>query len=204
MANGLTVDSREWANTLRQYLPYVRRDLAYVLNKKGMVISARASRETAKANWSKAKSELRRMAYAIITKQRREKGKPLPTKDEWPEVVEAFLVARQRSMAWLKAGWIPAIQEFARAIGKTSTAKGLRAKHKVGGATPAKQSVSPRAELFNAAIATHGGTGAESALSEHAGKGLKIAMEKEMADMVRFVEREMQRRADQAARRMFR
>lgn len=132
MANRIKfkVDTRQFMATLRTYTEHTRRDIPTICNTKAFYIARRATIETPKADKAKVLEELRgsrikntvtkkgitkqtkyTLAQLIIIARRAQKGlstKKVDIKDD----VKAFIAGRLKSIAFLKAGWIPSIKRL--------------------------------------------------------------------------------------------
>ncbi len=192
----IKMDTREWSRTLAQYMEHTKKDLATVINTKALYIDRGAIRETEKADIQKLTEELRDgLAEKIIRARYFKEGKKQPSNAEVEEKAKRLIAARRRSVGFLKAGWIPGIQAFNRALGRSSTAPSrslLWSKSNIGGAKAAQPGWKIEAEMWNAAVATHGGQQGEAALAKFATAGWEKAAAKEVASMKVYIEGKLQ------------
>jgi hypothetical protein len=132
MAKGVTfkVNKSEFTRTLNEYKKLSRRDPAVIVNTKAFYILRRAVVETPKADKAAISAELRgsrmkdvtlkngrvrrtkyTLAQLIIIARRAAKGLPT-SKAAIKEEVEKFTKARLKSIAFIKAGFLPGVKVF--------------------------------------------------------------------------------------------
>lgn len=124
------LDTKEFNRTLAQYRKYSRRDAALIVNTKAFYIARRAAVETPKADRNAIVSELRggrlkaivmksgrvknvhyNLAQLIVIARRSAAGLPT-SKSAIADNVKKLINARARSIAFIKAGWLPAIKRL--------------------------------------------------------------------------------------------
>lgn len=140
----LKFSQQEFNKTLRQYIQYSRRDIPVIVNTKAFYIARRATIETPKADKQKIREELRggrlkntttargktkqvkyTLAQLLIVARRAAKGLSTKKRDIADDV-KALVAGRLRSIAFLKAGWIPAIKKLEPLADKVAGAKAPR------------------------------------------------------------------------------
>ena len=119
-----------------------------------------------------------------------------------------WLAKRLSARAYMSAGFKPAIKKFAVALGISSNEaldkKGKNYKwHLMGGATVAGAGVRTMASIWNSALAKLTDR-PEAKLFGVAGKALQAALDFEVASMDKFVEAELQKRANKYSARPLR
>lgn len=119
-----------------------------------------------------------------------------------------WLAKRLAARAYMSAGFKPAIKKFAAALGIPSNdALDRKGKNynwaKMGGAAAATESIRAVASIWNSALAPVTARPAEK-LESVAGKALQSAVNAEVASMDKFVESELQRRANKFSAKLLR
>ena len=133
------------------------------------------------------------LAALIINKRRGRSGYPGLYGRDMARAVRNLLAARFRSIAFLKSGWIPAIQILAPLADKQGQPPidpaGKQIGLPKGDAVPGIEGEVTSAEIWNTAgSARHDIHGA---LAHYGGEGLRIAMADEEASTAEYVERKM-------------
>jgi len=173
----ITINTREFNAALRKYAELSKRTLPEIINRKAYFIARRAVFETPKASRVEIRQKLGRiskrngqlklvrlswawrrdmpMAEAIIRARFHRDGKPQPTKDQVQELMIQLILARTRSIAYFKSGWLPAIQKLEAFVkskfGAARRDRDARVKGRLkGNATPARPGWRPKATIENA------------------------------------------------------
>lgn len=124
----IDVNFPEWARALKAYESEVKNhDLPYILNKRGRNIASKASRFTPKATKKEIDMEMTMTAsggkafrgkaygpwlFVLTNAQRKRKGLPVVGGRAMSGPAQSFLKKRHSSIAYIKAGWTPAIIKF--------------------------------------------------------------------------------------------
>ena len=213
---------------MRRYRDLSKRDPATITNTKGYFISRRAQAETPKADRAKIERELgsfvsvmrqgrrgkmvkRRevvlakgqsgapLAALIVNARRRDRGLPALQGPEMAKEVRKLLASRFRSIAFLKAGWIPAIRTLSVVAEKRGAPRGDMSARQIGGpkgyAIPAHVGWKVSTIIANTAVAK-GDTG--EALIRYGGPALQRAFDAETRSMKQYIERKMKSTAIRA------
>jgi hypothetical protein len=215
-----TWDQSEFDRALLSYLRVVPHSLAEVLNKKALYLARGALRLTPKASraeiealgivayqiagktgrrlkrvkaiYNVTDSRARRILISIWRKRGELAGK---TEEDIQGGVKKFLAARLRSIAFLSAGWIPAIRAMARKTGEAADTAGVRAFGRPKGrGTPASDGWDPVAVIENS-VRPRESPGAARAAEWMRG-ALEKAFAQELASMQEFILKRLQRDAD--------
>jgi hypothetical protein len=225
MPNGIKIYNREFRRDLADYSKASKRDLRTIIDTKGFYISRGAVRNTLKTPREKIKSQLTAPSdvapsaplAAIIINSILGGGKGSLPKSiralvkqgkkglqgaAMKKAERIFISAKQRTRAFLAAGFLPAVKVFERlAEKKTGAPRVDRAVKQYG---KAKGSGIPTREsgwVVRATI-TNSATGAKeekggAALIKHAGAALQQAFNDEAASMRQYVVDKMQKTANQ-------
>lgn len=214
------IRTTEFDRTLKEYRKYSKRDLATIVNTKALFIARRAILETPKANKNQIARELGRMVKsgknagklrlksgsqhdaplaALIINKRRGPGRGLYG-SMMEEAIRQLLSARNRSIAFLKSGWIGAVRKllpFADRGGPRQDRVAKEYGQAKGDATPARDNSvwKTKATITNSADSTHDKTGA---LIKYGGPALQRAFNAEEASMREYIERKLRESARQA------
>jgi hypothetical protein len=183
MANpfSIRINRRDFDRSLSQYIRHSRRDVPVIVNTKAFYIARRATVETPKSDKSKVMAELRgsrsknfttkkgktkqiqySLAQLLVVARRASKGLSIKKSDIKDEV-KKLISSRLRSIAFLKAGWLPAIKKLEPLSDKIGGGGGARISKRNSGtqygkpkgdATPAKESsgMKARATILNDAL----------------------------------------------------
>lgn len=207
-------DQDQFNSVLRRYLQVCTRDLVTAINTKGYYIARGATRLTVKADKVKIKSQLFKLVTlhrkdgstdigpllaGLVNKRRGAKeekglfGRPMAKE------MLAVMRARNRSVAFLKSGWLPSI----RKLGPLSDRRGAPPMDRSarqygrdrGGAVPAKEASEIVTTIINSAIASRE---TNDALAKFGGKGLSVAFQAEAASMMQYIEKKLAKATQQA------
>lgn len=211
----LKIDTREFQRTLRDYEKVSKRDLATILNTKGFYIARGAVRDTHKADKDKVKAELTALVKSgkkfktvkrfsrfgleydaplislLINMRRGARGEKGLYGKSMANAVKGWLGARLRSIAFLRAGFIPAIKAFEPLAEKKGQAPKMDGATRQYGKPKGSAKVAkadtwrPVASITNAASAKGD---KNSALERYVGEGLRSAFAKEVASMKQYME----------------
>lgn len=222
----IKIDTREFQRTLKSYMEWSKKDLAFVINDKAFRMAKAASFFNFKADKAKISASLLAdgkngapRAAAIINRNLK-LGGPMGERvskivkepigkglfgAKMREAEKKFIKAMSGAASFMSSGWLPAVAAFGRASGQTKFNKNtLRAEKKnLGGATLARPGMNPVAVLWNAAFSKPENTSNPNAI-KHAETALSKAMIQEQASMAKYIERKMQQRADALAKRFLR
>jgi len=218
----LSVNTHEFATTLKRYMALSRRGPADIINRKAFFIARGACRLTPKADKAQIKTTLGRiikkktgartlvlakaadrdmsLAEAIIRARFYRAGLPQPSKEKIGELIEGLINSRMRSIAFLKSGWLPAIRSLDALVSNKRGAPALdKAAVQVGqpkgGATAAKEGWRVSATIYNAAQSRHD---KRQALFNYARPALEEAVQNEVASMVKWMEERLRGDAHRA------
>lgn len=223
----IQLDMREFKAALRDYMRVTSKDVATVLNTKALFIARAATVTTKKADKGQIQTELQSgavqrvkinktgkrkgqygkrgrvfgtLAERILWKRAHQKGE-LPTYREMGVKVRRFINARKRSIAYIAAGWIPAIRILSaagvdRGGPRQDRSVKRRGSRMIGDATPARPTkrLNSYSEIRNSAVPLKGSTG-ESALDKHGVAGLQKAVNREVASMRSYITKKLARTA---------
>lgn len=220
----IRVDASQFNAALRSYMQHSKRELSEVINQKAYSISMAAVSMTKKAN----KAEIRRALNAeivgnrhvgprrgttgtgpraalLVNWNRGRKNLPGLYGGEMREAVELKTQRRADGVNFLRAGWLPAVAKFARAI-HPQRSPGANAKNFLnrfgyhGDGTPARPGTNPLATFYNMAFTRHTSTDAGY---KYAADGLQRAIAQEISRMARHVAGKMQALSGRFALRFF-
>jgi hypothetical protein len=175
---------------------FSRRGLAEDLNQSAYSVAIAAAAITKRGSKPKIREYLKSsariapsapIAALIINKRRGEKGLQGLYGAEMKAAVVEFIQKQADSINFLRAGWLPAVVEFARAIGKSPGKNAIQYLSRFGyqgGGSRARPGQRPLARLWNSAFSRNTSTPAGI---KHAEEGLQKALNQEtrrMADRV--------------------
>ncbi len=214
----LRIDGSEFQRALVEYLKLTKKTEAEALNQKAYSVNIVAAGATAKQTAAgisaimaedvqgKAGRSGPRSAL-IVNATRGSQGLPGLYGQRMKEEADKLTRSRRGHVAFLASGWLPAVAIYAAAIGKAVGKAAARRLEKfsggkIGGAVPAKEGFTPKAEFWNeaGALETHNAAGAQSM----AEAGLQEGLNKATADMNTYLARKMQEASDKFAGRLFR
>lgn len=213
------IDTREFDRAIEQYLDYTKRGLADVLNKKALFISRGALRLTPSTPAGAITSSLGKvirhrntvdikstkagavysnlggkqseapLAALIINARRGRESHPGLYGADMSVAVAQLIAARNRSRAFLKSGWIPAIRALSPLVKQSYGTEGgngraIQVNRAKGSATPARPGLTCKAIIENFASGNHE---THEALHKYGGPALQQAFNNEAASMDRFV-----------------
>ncbi len=211
-----TSSIRQLEGALQQYRRVSQRSDEYIVNKALRNVAMRSVRHTIQADRGKLAAELgatytgsgrsRRGSYApttvafarFIAKCKRE-GLPIPSKAALAAAVIQFVKNTLRSVAFMRSGWRPSIDELSRLTHESAgDVRGvLGGKKGFGGSVPARNiGTAVSGEIFNASVSNKNAT-SEWALTTYAGPALEIAIAEEAADKWDYAEKQMDKNADE-------
>lgn len=118
-----TTNVREWAKALQEYGNEVtNKTLPEILNKRGLNIAARASQFTPRENKAGIQAAMRQIApghrgygpwlFVLTNAKRKKKGLPSTGGMAISADATKFQNQRNKSVAYIASGWIPAIIKF--------------------------------------------------------------------------------------------
>jgi hypothetical protein len=116
------------------------------------------------------------------------------------EAIEKLKKNRASHIAFVRAGWLPAVAVAARAIGKPPSANAVRWENataikgtgRLGGGSAAKESLNPTAEFWNAAGDISPKATKPQGAQDYASAGLQGAIAQEIGRMADHVAKKMQ------------
>jgi len=228
MPNAIEVrikNDREFKETLRKYAMVSKRTIPEIVNKKALFITRGALWHTRKASKEAIKKDLLELAYTLKTSSKGKVRKfhkmssTVPTApiaallinwkrgqqgrmglygDAMKKAVKSFVGRRQRSVAYIRSGWIPAIKTLNPFVKSKAGAKPLDPEARVqrrdkGWATPAREGWNVKAIIVNAIAegsskdAAHHG----KALVEYGEPALAAAIQEEEASMRGEIEKRL-------------
>ena len=133
------------------------------------------------------------VAALLINWKRGQMGKPGLFGEAMKRAVQHFIANRQRSVAFLRSGWLPALRILSPFVKSKAGAAPLDAETKrhgegKGSATPASEGAKARTVIVNAV----GESGHHSeAVEKYAVPGLQKAFDNERKSMLEYIEKKM-------------
>jgi len=106
-------DKRLFNQALKEYQSATGKDMVDVLNRSGRNIAFRAAQFTPAATVGKIKADLNRdghLKYALTSLALRKKGIGILPSPQFAKQVDLFVARRIASRAFLRSGWVPAIE----------------------------------------------------------------------------------------------
>lgn len=207
-STGIVIDTREHNAAMRQYLRYSKRDLAFIVNKRGINIAFIAMRKTPAATPKRIERDLRKrmpspgrkgrgrppraaLLIASGSDKAGRKGKPTPGLygQEMAQEIEQLVGRRQRTRAYIKSGFLKPIRDLERGIpgrAKRQPRNVQNFSRQPGEGKAAKPGLNPTAEIINHATKAQ----------EIAGPALQAALNDDAADMRKFTAKRMQATAN--------
>jgi len=198
-------DQSRFDSVLTEYVKVTSRTFAQACNTKAFYVARRALYYTPKTSKETIQAELRKGVKvttpkglvrevplaALILNARAEEGGGLQG-GEMRKAVRKLELARLRSIAYLKSGWIPAIRHLADKASRESPPPTDRAARQFGSnkgyAKPAVASLtSTFAQIVNSAQAKH--THKKDALERIGARGLERGFQDEAASMEEYLEK---------------
>jgi len=200
------MDTRAFDAALGAYLKWNKRAISEIVNTKAYFVARGAVNTTGAVNKSAIEAELRApgrtssapVGALIVNARRGAKGEKGLNRAKMEAAVNKLVRARQRTVNFLRSGWIPAIKKLESLVPK----KGGAAPYKsikqhgapMGGANAAKESslFKAQAEIWNtvtggkpvAGILSKGSPAKVAAIIED---GLQKAINKEMKSMLQYI-----------------
>lgn len=214
----LRIDGSEFQRAFTEYLKLTSKTASEAINQRAYSINVTAAGATAKQKPAQisaimaevvkgAKGKSAPRAALIVNARLGKQGAPGLYGSAMAAEVEILTKKRRQASAFLASGWLPAVAIYAAAIGKAVGKAASRRLDKfnggkIGGATIAKNSFTPKAEFWNeaGAVDTHNAAGAQSMAEE----GLMAGLTKATADINTYLARKMQEASDKFAGRLFR
>jgi hypothetical protein len=206
MKPSVKLDAREFNAAMRQYLTLTKKDLATVLNEKAHRIAWDAYHLTPRATPEEIEEDLMQpgesggaVLYAIVqSRALRKTGKGL-TLEQMAKAAKRYLGKRRGASGYMRSGWLQALENLSRVLGKPMrrskfgkvTKRGGRAMR--GGSTVAKWGWNPMASIFNQALSRF--TPQPGNLDRYAGRALQLAFNNEVASMRTYIARKLQQTA---------
>jgi hypothetical protein len=203
----LVVDTREFSAAVKEYMKHTKRDLAEVINQKYFSITTAAAKMTHKAAAAQIRAELEEIVTAtngtsapraaLLVNRNRYPGL---RGAEMEQAIERLKKNRASHIAFVRAGWLPAVASAARAIGKPPSGNAVRWENatavngtgKLGGGTAAKESINPTAEFWNAAGDISPKATKPGGAQDFAAAGLQSAISQEIGRMAAHVAQKLQ------------
>jgi hypothetical protein len=207
MKPSVKLDTREFNAAMRQYLTLTKKDLATVLNEKAHRIAWGAYHLTPHATPEKIEQDLMQegysggaVLYAIVQSRAIKRNGKALNREQLAKAGKRFLGKRRGASGYMRSGWLQALENLSRVLGKPMrrsrfgkvTKRGGRAMR--GGSTVAKPGWFPRASIFNSALAkfaTRPGN-----LIRYAGRALQLSLNNEVASMRSYIARKLQQTAN--------
>ncbi len=164
MPASIKIDLRELNKSLKDYSKVSSRTYAELVNQTGFNVMTAASKLTAKANRQSIRAKIRAEGWRIINSDGMrgwrlhhygtEKGL---YGEQMKDAINKLAASRGGSVGYMRAGFLPSIAEFARAIGKAvrnSTEKSLARwkRAPLGSAVSAKPGTRPIATFIHEAF----------------------------------------------------
>jgi hypothetical protein len=208
MAKGATfrIDRREFDKTLKEYRQYSKRDMATICNTKAFYIARRATVETQKSKKSQIRADLMAgsrvapeapLAALIVQARRAAAGLRGLFGKKMREAVRELI--KNRRVASLASGWIPAIKAFEPLAEKRGAPRQASQAKQVGKpkgyGRPAKEGWFSKAILANLMTAKWDTAGTAEGVATPA---LQRAFDAEEASMKGYIERKMKESAQKA------
>jgi hypothetical protein len=205
----IRMDTRAFDAALKKYIEVSKKIPSEVINTKAYSVACKAVSTTATTDTSKIEAQLRApsktsgkapVGAILVNIKRKSKGLPGVTGPKMDTELNKYIRARKRTANFLRAGWIPAIQELAKFIkSKAGTPRYKKLKthgSPKGGGRGAKTGWKVSAEIFNT---VSGGKprpnidnkGSAAKVATELERGLKKALNFVMADMQVYIERKV-------------
>ena len=211
---------------LKDYITVSRRTVPEVINRKAYFIARKSLWFTVKADAPEIRSRLNRtitierttasgrtelshgpFGAILIDSRLGKKGQPGLYGAAMREALAKLIAARVRSVAFLKAGWLPAIRILDSIVNDKEGAAPFPSEanrmswspKQIGDAVAAKPGDLPFATIVNAAIASHDSRGA---LQIYGSRALDTAFYDETQSMIEETRKRMQKDADKANAQM--
>lgn len=229
------IDMREFNQALKEYLEHTKRAEAYVLNKKALFVARGALRRTPSTQKGAITSSLGQiirkrngsemilptlgkvhpnrvgketeapLAALIINARRARDGRAGLYGAKMTAAIEALIAARNRSRAFLKSGWIPAIRKLQPLVKESyglsgAAGRAVQIGAPKGNAIPARPGEQCKAIIENAASGDHE---TNDALIKYGGPALQAAFDAEVASMERFLADELYKEARDVGIKVF-
>jgi hypothetical protein len=208
---------RRLQGALQQYRRVTQRSDIYIVNKALRNVAMRAVRHTRQADRGQlarklgasiiplARGRSRRynykpttVAYAMFIGECKRLGRPIPKGPMLAAAVVIFTRNKLRSVAFMRAGWVPSINALSRLTRESAgdVRSLLGGKKGFGGSVAARAIGSFVAgEIYNASISHKSPTSAW-ALATYAGPALDIAIGEEAADKWDYAQKQLDKNAD--------
>ena len=185
----IKVNMREFQRWFKRNREYSRRGLAEDVNQSAYSVAIGAVAMTKRGSKGRIRSYLMGpsnvnpkapIAAILINSKRSAKGSRGLYGAAMREAVIEFVRKQQDSINFLRAGWLPAVQIFGNAIGKSIGANAVqflsRFGYGGGGAEKAKRGINPIARLWNSSFSRH--TSTDNGI-QFAEAGLRKAIDRE-------------------------
>lgn len=219
----LKIDTTEFNATFAEYLRVSKMEFAKAVNTKAFFIALKAMPETPKADKLKIGRSLSKLIFTfgnkgrkslatvqrfgrygqkqeapvaalIINARRKKRGKPGLYGAKMKKAISTIISARQRSVAYLRSGWLPAVRRLGPLADKSGAPRpgdtGRQFGQDKGRAIPAVPGALAVCEIANS-IGLIGPQAAEQrrAIDKHARPALQRAVDAESASMVTYLNR---------------
>ena len=155
MEVSITVDTREFNSALKEYIPYSKRSLAEIVNKRAVNIAFKSVRFTPSARKPRINRDLKQKSQiapkaplgAILAQKGRSPGF---YGDDMKAAVEDLKLKRHRSVGFIKSGWLGAVKDLAPHAKMFRRPPRVNVKGKSKGyGRPARAGINPTAEIVN-------------------------------------------------------
>lgn len=188
---------------LRTYQKATKKDMPDVVNRAAMNVAFRAAQFTPQAN----KESIRKLIgvrnpYALTVWDLKRRGKRIPKRDKLEAAVNRFIAAKLRTVAFIRAGWIPAAKKLQKVVKggrpKISLSKIRRLPGK-GDAVIARETLNTFSEVINKS--TSKSPTSASALFRYGQDGLNKAVSFVTKDMLDYATERLRKNAKTFNRR---
>ena len=204
---GIVLDTKEFQGALVHYAAHSKRDMAFIVNKRGINVSFIAMRKTPSASNARIKRDLRKriavddrkgkkkppLAALLIASGSEKAGRKKPEKGLYGQAmadeIEQLIERRQRTRAYIKSGFLKTIRDLEKKVPGRSKRQPNNVQNfsrQPGEGRPARAGVNPTAEIINYAQKSR----------EIAGPALQAALNADAADMRKFTAKRMQQTAN--------
>jgi hypothetical protein len=204
---GVKLDTKEFQAALRQYAEHSKRDMASIVNKRGINVAFIAMRKTPSASNARIKRDLRKriavqgrkgrgrppLAALLIASGSSKAGRERSEKGLYgqamAEEIEQLIERRQRTRAYIKSGFLKTIRDLEKVEKGRSKRQPRNVKNfsrQPGEGRAARKGINPTAEVLSYAQSAR----------EIAGPALQAALVADAADMRKFTAKRMQKTAN--------
>jgi hypothetical protein len=200
---GVKIDTTRFDRDFKQYMTLTSKTLVEAVNYKLFYCSRQAVKDTPKAvrsevlqslNATSKKYPNRTVAEMIVIAKSRLTGEAI---EDLNQVTKTFKNKRIQSIAWTKAGWLPALRKLIKYVGKESisiSGVGNTVRMFLGGATPAALVGST---IMGSVYNDVEGTGNKAFVTSIKEQGAQAGIDKVSMDMETYISKKLKIPIDQ-------